>query len=442
MIEHPIYINYWYNPDDGFIYSKTQTQHMRRLKNTKDKLGYIEKTLIHNNKKIITSLHRFIWECYNQKIIPDKHHIDHIDGDNSNNNIDNLQCLSASEHSKKTRRTNQNSNIMGGKTRGISGKAINENTNQEIIFDSISDLAKKLNCSSTLVLRFLTGKIKTPPNDFSMIIFDNNYHKIEGEIWKEYIKNKITVDIVEKFLLGKTYISNMGRLYENRQIKYGQVDKKGYMLFGNKRVHILVMEYFGTNKPSNDCTIDHINNNPRDNRLLNLRWATAKEQNFNQKRHNLYQISMWNGYTGECIGKYNNYTDIKCKQKLSNDNKVLKTSSIRREWFVSERNYMINIKRLEFIKNKLLFKNKASQRQFKPEDYNNSLNINHVTHDANYYIYTLKPTKFTNMKKYSIRIKKTDTNGIEKIRNISLKNQSAQVIQCYWRSYIRFKDKL
>ena len=49
-------------------------------------------------------------------------------------------------------------------------------------------------------------------------------------------------------------------------------------------VHHLVMKTFGAKPPasSENCTIDHINHIRHDNRLSNLRWATAIEQRANR----------------------------------------------------------------------------------------------------------------------------------------------------------------
>ena len=113
---------------------------MRKLKNTPDKLGYVEKGLTHNKQKFTTFLHIFTWECYNKKLAPKGYHIHHIDDKIINgfkiNNIENLECLTASEHMKLTRKENPKGSIKGGITRGVSGKAINPDTNEEKIFTS------------------------------------------------------------------------------------------------------------------------------------------------------------------------------------------------------------------------------------------------------------------------------------------------------------------
>ena len=44
-----------------------------------------------------------------------------------------------------------------------------------------------------------------------------------------------------------------------------------------RRVHQLVLETFGFNRPTNKHIVMHLNDDPTDNRLSNLKWATSLE---------------------------------------------------------------------------------------------------------------------------------------------------------------------
>lgn len=79
-----------------------------------------------------------------------------------------------------------------------------------------------------------------------------------------------------------------GRVYNKLYGKYktytwvtGYTDSRGYKAVGIKNksyfVHRLVAQTFLPN-PENKRTVDHIDRNPSNNRLSNLRWATHKEQ--------------------------------------------------------------------------------------------------------------------------------------------------------------------
>ena len=125
-------------------------------------------------------------------------------------------------------------------------------------------------------------------NGFTKILFDNGFTPIENETWKKYQKHKVIDNSVihyTQFESGCCYISDLGRIYEGMKLKHGIPDHKGYLLLGNKRVHISVMEHFGPPKPSSNHTPDHINNKRDDNRLCNLRWADKIEQSRNQSRY-------------------------------------------------------------------------------------------------------------------------------------------------------------
>lgn len=96
-----------------------------------------------------------------------------------------------------------------------------------------------------------------------------------------------------KFVKGnKRYkISTLGNVYDTQKERMLKqyISKGGYSFvyfsdrtfeeFENKLVHRLVAEAFIMN-PSNKKTVNHKDENKQNNNVLNLSWATQKEQNY------------------------------------------------------------------------------------------------------------------------------------------------------------------
>ena len=121
-----------------------------------------------------------------------------------------------------------------------------------------------------------------------------------------------TYKIIEGF---ENYsVSDFGNVKNNktgRQLKPGK-DQLGYELViltsGNKsrstkKVHRLVACGFLEN-PNNKCFVDHIDNNPSNNALLNLRWATASENSQNKKTHKNSKSGVKGVYFHKASKKY------------------------------------------------------------------------------------------------------------------------------------------
>ena len=70
-----------------------------------------------------------------------------------------------------------------------------------------------------------------------------------------------------------------------------------------KRVHRSVACGFLEN-PNNKCFVDHIDNNPSNNALLNLRWATASENSQNKKTHKNSKSGVKGVYFHKASKKY------------------------------------------------------------------------------------------------------------------------------------------
>lgn len=90
-------------------------------------------------------------------------------------------------------------------------------------------------------------------------------------------------------------------------------------------IHRLVAQTFIPN-PENKPYIDHINCNPSDNRVENLRWATQKEninnplsikKMFSKNNHSSKQVIQYTK-TGEFLKVWNSTMDIEREMRISN----------------------------------------------------------------------------------------------------------------------------
>lgn len=404
---HPVYTNYSINIQTNEV---TNIKTKRISKGSVCMRGTIDFHLFHDDRNKTISFHKFKYEAVHNEIIPDNFELDHRNQDPSDNSIENLQCLSKEEHAKKTARDNPKRSEKVGKTQGISGSAYNPTTKIKVRFESVNDLATKIKNSSSNIHRFLrTGK--SPPSGYSEIIFDN-VQSIEGEQWKPHS-------------IFKFEISNMGRIKSRRRITRGSLEaKQCYYMYSGHKVHNLVMDVWGTPKPSINHTVDHLNRDSKDNRIDNLRWADKSEQCLNKRNNILIKPRKINGYSGEVIELYDSLNDLNKNLKITS--KTLHTSSSnKRDWFINLNPLFLNKERLRFVRSVLT--------------YNNSKGIPGLTESNGTIFYLMKPTKFSHDRTLykKSRLDRFE-NAHHEMKTFAIENNNARIIQCYWRSYYNF----
>ena len=112
-------------------------------------------------------------------------------------------------------------------------------------------------------------------------IFSNE--EIKNEEWKLF---HIVTHPQKYYKIGtKLYISNLGRCKIDNEISIRKPKKNGYVYFNNTLVHRLVYKYF-IGDITDNLDIDHIDRNRQNNRVINLRTCTRKQNMRNINTYN------------------------------------------------------------------------------------------------------------------------------------------------------------
>ena len=90
--KHPIYKDYAADLN-GNIYS-FKFGKIKLINPCENNKGYFKFSICYNGKRKTYQIHRFVFECLNNRLIEKNKDIDHIDHDRKNNNISNLREVS------------------------------------------------------------------------------------------------------------------------------------------------------------------------------------------------------------------------------------------------------------------------------------------------------------------------------------------------------------
>ena len=122
--------------------------------------GYLQVMLCKDKKKYSYRIHRLVAYCF----IPNKEnkpYINHIDGNKQNNEVSNLEWCTAKENNNHARKN-------GLKVQNHPIQATNISTGEVLVFESLSECARILNCNKAYIHRTLKHPTKNIYKNFKL----------------------------------------------------------------------------------------------------------------------------------------------------------------------------------------------------------------------------------------------------------------------------------
>ncbi len=307
------------------LVSDEDYEHLIQFKWHKNKAGYINSTF--NNKKWL--LHRYIMiELVGNKELT-KHYIDHINNNKLDNSRENLRIVTAAENNRNKSKANNSSSKYFGVSSHNKKWRTELRYNNEYLYATYKTEEE---CAYQWDLwmkeyNIITAKLNNIPKPDNFIIYikveklnnlpkyiyksNKNKFRIIFNNYSEYfysleeaekrlnelkniiipniiipqiiIRNENNDCIIELFnknnkKVGETIVDE--NIY-NDLIKYKWCTKRGYV-YGTVNKKTILLHRYIMNYNEKDF-IDHINNNPLDNRKSNLRIVTPKQNMMNKK---------------------------------------------------------------------------------------------------------------------------------------------------------------
>jgi len=148
-----------------------------------------------------------------------------------------------------------------------------DSQNNVVIFPSTIEAARSVKMNPTSIQYY----VRNPNRKYKGFFWSYLKNEIQNEFWIEHPIHEIECSDHGRVRLLRTgrILKGSASLKKSRHRYW--VITLGYQKF---YTHRLIAETFIEN-PEDKPTVDHIDRNPSNNRLDNLRWATHKEQSAN-----------------------------------------------------------------------------------------------------------------------------------------------------------------
>jgi hypothetical protein len=223
--------------------------------------GYVEIRI--NGKH--HQLHRVMAVAFDLPRRDDQDTVDHIDNDPSNNLLDNLRWANRSEQIRHSYATNKKRASNAPKmSKPVLGRALG--TQEWTQYPSTAEAARALGLFNSAISACCGGRTKRAA-EYEFKWAEAN-EVLPGEVFKPY---------------ETAWVSNFGR-YRNCHgvISTPKTQSSGYVKIWingkSHQLHRVMAVAFDLPKRDDQDTVDHIDNDPSNNLLDNLRWANRSEQ--------------------------------------------------------------------------------------------------------------------------------------------------------------------
>ena len=216
-------------------------------------------------------VHRLVALAFKLPRLPGQDTVDHINGDPSDNHVANLRWASQREQNTYSYATNMTRGSNAGRqSKPVRCRSLGGNNEDWTTYPSICEAVRVLHLHAYSVHQCIVGKLKHVGGLEFEYADPTEPDVLDGEEWR-------TIE-------GTTAaISSLGRVRSARGVvSTPKASRDGYrrtQVGGkNSRIHRLLAVAFNLPRRPDQLEVDHINNDPSDNRLCNLRWASREEQ--------------------------------------------------------------------------------------------------------------------------------------------------------------------